>query len=110
MVRMMQPMKKNVELQGTMPKPTKVPHQYKDIMKDFADKHASTQFRHDLLLRQRNANYVGEHNRITGILGTLVPGMADASIERLRNKQANLAQLVMSGLGPEINPFVRADN
>ena len=42
MVRMMQPMKKNVELQGTMPKRTKVPHQYKDIMKDFADKHAST--------------------------------------------------------------------
>jgi len=107
MVRMMQPMRKNVEMQGTMPRPSKVPHQYKDIMKDFADKHASAQFRHDLLLRQRNANYVGEHNRITGILGTLVPGMADASIERLRNRQAILTELVRTGLGPEINPFVR---
>jgi len=100
MVRMMQPMKKNVEMRGSMPKPSKIPHQYKDIMKDFADKTASAQFRHDLLLRQRNANYVGEHNRITGILGTLVPGMADASIHRLRNRQATLADLVQSGLGP----------
>ena len=97
---MMQPMKKNVEMRGSMPKPSKIPHQYKDIMKDVADKTASAQFRHDLLLRQRNANYVGEHNRITGILGTLVPGMADASIQRLRNRQATLADLVQSGLGP----------
>ncbi len=104
MVRHMKPMKKNVEMQVTVPRP-KVPFQYKDIMKDFADKHASIQFRNDLLLRQRNANYVGEHNRITGVLDTLVPGMHDASIERLRNRQANLARLARSGLGLDNNPF-----
>ena len=107
MVRMMQPMIKNVEMQGSLTKPSKIPHQYKDILKDFADKHASVQFRNDLLLRKRNANYVGEHNRITGILDTLVPGMHDGSIERLRNRQANLALLVHTGLGPEINPLIR---
>jgi hypothetical protein len=107
MVRMMQPMKKNVEVQGVLPRSSKVPYQYRSIMKDFEAKHASAQFRHDLLLRQRNANYVGEHNRITGILGTLVPGMADGSIQRIRDRQANLTRLVRTGLGPEINPFVR---
>ena len=100
MVRMMQPLKKNVEMQGSIPRPTKIPHRYKEIMKDFADKTASTQFRHDLLLRQRNSNYIGEHNRITGVLGTLVPGMHDADINRIRARQANLAQLARSSLGP----------
>ena len=58
---------------------------------------------HDLLPSQSHANYVEGHNRISGKLGTLVPGMADASIERLRKRQASLAELVSSGLGPGNN-------
>lgn len=99
MVRHMQPMKKNVERHQSLPAPTKVPIQYREIMKAYADKTALTQFRHDALLRQRNANYVGEHNRITGHLSTLVDGLHDQSIERLRNRQVVLRDLARTGLG-----------
>ncbi len=99
MVRHMQPMKKNEERHQAMPAPTKVPIQYREIMKAYADKTALTQFRHEALLRQRNANYVGEHNRITGHLNTLVPGLNDQSIARLRNRQTVLRDLAREGLG-----------
>ena len=33
---------------------------YKNIMKQYQDKVASINFRHDMLLRQRNANYQNE--------------------------------------------------
>ena len=99
MVRHMQPMKKNEERHQSLPAPTKVPMQYREIMKAYAEKTALTQFRHDALLRQRNANYVGEHNRITGHLDTIVGGLNDRSIERLRNRQAVLRELARAGLG-----------
>ena len=99
MVRHMQPMKKNMEHHQSLPAPTKVPAQYREIMKAYAEKTALTQFRHEALLRQQNANYVGEHNRITGHLNSIVGGLNDRSIERLRNRQTVLRDLARTGLG-----------
>ena len=103
MVRHMQPMKKNEERHQSLPAPTKVLIQYREIMKAYADKTALTTFRHDALLRQRNASYVGEHNRITGHLDTIVGGLSDRSIQRLRNRQQVLRDLAREGLGFQHN-------
>ena len=51
MVRQMAPMKKNVEPAGLLPAPSKtvIPNHYKGLLREFADKQASIQFRHDAL-------------------------------------------------------------
>ena len=101
MVRHMVPMKKNVEQGGSLPAPSRTvfPNHYKALLKEFADKQASVQFRHDALVRQRNSNYVGEHERIHGVLSQRVHGLPTADIKRLKNRQRGLEQLMRSGLG-----------
>ena len=101
MVRHMVPMKKNVEQGGSLPAPSRtvVPNHYKALLKEFADKQASVQFRHDALVRQRNSNYWGEHDRITGILDRRVQGLPAADIRKLKNRQRDLEALAHHGLG-----------
>ena len=69
---------------------------YKDIIKEYQDKVASIQFRHDMLQRQKNANYVNEHHRLRGKLEhTVVRG---ADMHRLQNRMSELRRMLQEGL------------
>lgn len=96
----MVPMKKNVVQSGSLPAPSKtvVPNHYKGLMKEFADKQASIQFRHDMLVRQRNSNYANEADRIHGVISNRVHGLPTADIKRLKNRQHELSRLARHGL------------
>ena len=105
MVRMMEPMQKNVVHQSLLPKASSIPPQYRAILEQFEEKQASIKFRHDMLLRQRNSNYVNEHNRITGILDGIVHGLPETSTTRLRYRQQQLQRLAEKGLYQSPAPF-----
>ena len=81
-----------------LPQARRIPIQYREILKEFADKQALTRFRHDLLLRQRNANYLGEHQRLQGHMHALNMGLGNGDMERLQNRQGHLVQLARMGL------------
>ena len=82
-----------------MPRPRAIPIQYREILKQFAEKQAMIKFRHDALLRQRNANYAGERDRIRGHLHSIQHGLGNvADVARLRNRQGNLEQLFQHAL------------
>jgi len=81
-----------------------VPAQYKGMLKQFEHKQASVKFRHDMLVRQRNAKYVNEYHRIMGVIDKNVHGLPDASLERLKRRQTQLQALAELSLGPG-NPF-----
>jgi hypothetical protein len=101
MVRHMAPMKQNTNQSsmGGLPQPRRVPNHYREILKQFEDKKALIKFRHDLLLRQRNANYTGEYNRIAGHMNSLQPGLHHAAdMQRMRNRQNHLQQLAALSL------------
>ena len=66
---------------------------YKDIMKGYENKVASINFRKDMLLRQRNSNYVNEFNRITSALAGNVQGLPPVRMASLKQRQADLVRL-----------------
>jgi predicted RNase H-like nuclease (RuvC/YqgF family) len=69
---------------------------YKHIMKEYQDKVASIQFRHDMLQRQKNANYQNEYNRLRGHLEhTVVRG---ENLHRLQHRMAELKSMLHEGL------------
>ena len=69
---------------------------YKHIMKEYQDKVASINFRHDMLQRQKNANYQNEYNRLRGHLEhTVVRG---ENLHRLQHRMADLKSMLHEGL------------
>jgi hypothetical protein len=69
---------------------------YKHIMKEYQDKVASINFRHDMLQRQKNANYQNEYNRLRGHLEhTVVRG---ETLHRLQHRMTELKGLLHAGL------------
>ena len=82
-----------------MPRPRAIPIQYREILKQFEEKQALIRFRHDALLRQRNANYKGEHDRIRGHMHSIQHRLGNvADVARLRNRQGHLEQLFQHAL------------
>ncbi len=103
MVRHMDPtLKHPVEMSHNyLTKPvSNIPPQYRSLLKNFEHKQASVKFRHDMLVRQRNANYVNEYQRIQGVLSSGVHGLPDVSIDRLKRRQSQLQHLAELSLGP----------
>ena len=96
----MVPMKKyrNQSTTHPLPGPKKIPIQYKEILKEFEEKQALVRFRHDALLRQRNANYRGEFQRLTGHMNALNMGLGAGDMARLQNRRFELARLAQTGL------------
>ena len=69
---------------------------YKHIMKEYQDKVASIHFRHDMLQRQKNANYQNEYNRLRGHLEhTVVRG---ENLHRPQHRMADLKSMLHEGL------------
>ena len=69
---------------------------YKHIMKEYQDKVASIHFRHDMLQRQKNANYQNEYQRLRGHLEhTVVRG---ENLHRLQHRMAELKSMLHEGL------------
>jgi hypothetical protein len=96
----MAPKKKNRDRDSPPPLPQarKIPIQYKEILKEFEEKQALIRFRHDAHLRQRNANYRGEYQRLTGHMNALNMGLGAGDMARLQNRRFELARLAQTGL------------
>jgi len=69
---------------------------YKHIMKEYQDKVASINFRHDMLQRQKNANYQNEYNRLRGHLEHTV--LRGENLHRLQHRMADLKSMLHEGL------------
>ena len=69
---------------------------YKHIMKEYQDKVASIHFRHDMLQRQKNANYQNEYNRLRGHLEHTV--LRGENLHRLQHRMADLKSMLHEGL------------
>jgi|LakMenE18May11ns_1017448.scaffolds.fasta_scaffold8962320_1 hypothetical protein len=70
-----------------------IPNQYSwKKLKEFREnKTANARFRHELLQKQINSNYINEYNRIKSILDNHV--LKDADMERLSNRMTELRTL-----------------
>jgi hypothetical protein len=79
-------------------KPAKIPYSYHAIMERHKRKHASIQFRNDLLKAQTRANYHNEYDRLTGILNNTVLRHGDK--ERLMNRKDELRKLAQDSFHP----------
>ena len=71
--------------------PKRFPYTYEKNMKAYHQKHASIQFRKDLMQAQTRANYHNEFDRISGILNDTALKHDDK--ERLLNRKSELRNL-----------------
>ena len=73
-------------------------HSMHHIMERHHRRHASIQFRNDLLEAQARANYHNEYDRLTGILNSNVLHNGDK--ERLTNRKDELKRLAHASFYP----------
>ena len=78
--------------------PRRIPYSYHKIMERHHRRHASIQFRNDLLKAQARANYHNEYDRLTGILNNTVLKHGDK--ERLMNRKEELKKLAQQSFYP----------
>jgi len=78
--------------------PRRVPYSYHKLMERHQRRHASIQFRNDLLKAQARANYHNEYDRLTGIMNSTVLGHGDK--ERLMNRKEELKRLAQASFYP----------
>lgn len=89
---------KSVGKEQQLIQPARVPHSYHKLMERHQRRHASIQFRNDLLKSQARANYHNEYDRLTGILNNTVLGHGDK--ERLMNRKDELKRLAQASFYP----------
>ena len=89
---------KSDEHKAELIQPRRVPHSYHSIMERHHRRHASIQFRNDLLKAQTRANYHNEYDRLTGILNSTVLQHGDT--ERLMNRKDELKRLAHGSFYP----------
>lgn len=88
--------------------PSKVSYNVKRIMERHQLKHASIQFRHDMIQKQNRINYQNEHDRLTGILNNkIILGLRPADMARLTNRQQELKQLHQQSVYPDNHEIYR---
>ena len=86
------------ERKPELTKPVRIPYSYHAIMERHRLKHASIQFRTDMLKAQARSNYHNEYDRLTGIMNNTVLGHGDK--ERLMNRKAELRKLAQDSFYP----------
>ena len=89
---------KSDERKPELIQPRRIPHSYHNIMERHHRRHASIQFRNDLLKSQARANYHNEYDRLTGILNNTVLKHGDK--ERLMNRKEELKKLAHHSFYP----------
>ena len=89
---------KSEEKEQQLIQPRRVPYSYHKIMERHHRRHASIQFRNDLLRAQARANYHNEYDRLTGRLNNTVLGHGDK--ERLMNRKEELKRLAHASFYP----------
>ena len=86
------------EQKAELIQPRRIPYSYHKIMERHHRRHASIQFRNDLLKAQARANYHNEYDRLTGILNNTVLKHGDK--ERLMNRKEELKKLAQHSFYP----------
>ena len=91
---------KSDERKTELIQPRRIPHSYSmhRIMERHHRRHASIQFRNDLLKAQARSNYHNEYDRLTGILNNTVLQHGDK--ERLMNRKDELKKLANASFYP----------
>ena len=76
-----------------LPSTVFIPNQYSwKKLKEFREnKTANARFRHELLQKQINSNYINEFNRVKSILDNHI--LKDSDIDRLSNRMTELRTL-----------------
>ena len=91
---------KSDERKTELLQPRRIPHSHSmhHIMERHHRRHASIQFRNDLLKAQARSNYHNEYDRLTGILNSTVLHHGDK--ERLINRKEELKRLANASFYP----------
>ena len=86
-----------------LPVATKIPskYSYENMMKHHATKHASIQFRNDLLKAKARASYQNEYNRVNSILLHHILNQSHPDYQRLVDRREHLKKLAAGGLYPQ---------
>ena len=97
-------LKSNSEKKGgsQLPKTRQIPanHLYPALIERQRMKHASIQFRNDMLKANARAHYHNEYDRIRSILTHTVVPQGHMSRERLENRAKELKRLAMESVHP----------
>ena len=85
------------------PKPNRTPdkYSYQSMMKKHELKHASVQFRTDLLRRRANAAYQNEYDRVNSMLHNHLLHNSSPDYHRLTERKDHLKKLASQAMYPE---------
>lgn len=85
------------------PKPSRIPekYSYQSMMKKHELKHASVQFRTDLLRRRANAAYQNEYDRVNSMLHNHLLHNSSPDYHRLTERKEHLKKLASQAMYPE---------
>ena len=102
------PIKRNrSKTRGPIPTPIKIPskYSYQNMMKKHELKHASIQFRNDMLKARANAAYKNEYDRINGMIHNHMLNNSHPSYDTLVQRKEHLKRLASDGLYPQHELF-----
>ena len=94
---------------GPVTAPVKIPakYSYENLMKKHQLKHASIQFRNDLLKARANAAYKNEYDRVNSMLHNHLLHNSSPEHRRLVERKEQLKRLASDGLYPQHELFKR---
>ena len=89
--------------QYPFPKPSRIPekYNYQSMMKKHELKHASVQFRTDILRRRANAAYQNEYDRVNSMLHNHLLHRDHPDYHRLTERKEHLKKLASQAMYPE---------
>ena len=102
------PIKRNrSKSKGPLPKAVNIPekYSYQNMMKKHELKHASIQFRNDLLKARSNAAYKNEYDRVNSMIHNHILNNSHPSIDTLNHRKEHLKRLASDGLYPQHELF-----
>ena len=97
------PLKSRPKSKEPLTKPVRIPekYSYENIMKKHQLKHASIQFRNDLLKARANASYKNEYDRVNNIMHQHLLNNDHPNYQRLVKRKEELKELASRGLYPQ---------
>ena len=90
-------------------RPVRIPERYshQNVMKRHEQKHASINFRNNLLQSRANAAYKNEYDRVNSMLHHHLLSQSSPEYSRLTQRKDNIKKMVGQGLYPQHELYKR---
>ena len=96
---------------GPIPNPVKIPakYRYQTMMMRHEIKHASIQFRHDLVNSHKRAAYQNEYDRVNNILHSHILNQTAPQRALLEHRKEHMKRLALESLHPIPHEIYKRD-